>query len=144
MLDVPNAIGKLRGDLKARGDALSAARGELVELVAARVLAESAPDASGVTRIALVREHDDVGMLRTLAGRFAARADVFAVCASPDPESGDLAIVVQRGANVSIDCGKWLKAAAAKHGGRGGGRPERAEGRLAKGAPIAALVAQDD
>ena len=37
-----------------------------------------------------------------------------------------------------------MKAAAAKLGGRGGGRPERAEGRLAKGAreAIAALVAE--
>ena len=30
----------------------------------------------------------------------------------------------------AFDCGAWLKAAAAERGGRGGGRPERAEGRL--------------
>jgi len=141
VLDVPSAVGKLRSDLKARLDALSAARGELVDLVAERVLAAHPPDPSGTTRIAIVREKDDVGMLRTLAGRFAARPDVFAVCASPDPESGDLAIVVQRGSAVTIDCGKWLKDAAAKHGGRGGGRPERAEGRLAKTTPSSALRA---
>ncbi len=142
VLDVPNAVGKLRSDLKARLEALSGARGELVELVAERVLASHPPDPSGLTAISVVRERDDVGMLRALAGRFAARPDVFAVCASPDGDSGDLAVVVQRGANVKVDCGAWLKAAAATHGGRGGGRPERAEGRLARGAleAIAALV----
>jgi alanyl-tRNA synthetase len=139
VLDVPNAVGKLRTDLKARLEALSSARGELVDLVSERVLAAHPPDASGTTRVTLVREQDDIGMLRTLAARFAARADVFAVCASPDRETGDLAIVVQRGAAVTIDCGKWLKEMTAKHGGRGGGRPERAEGRLAKSTPIDAL-----
>jgi alanyl-tRNA synthetase len=139
VLDVPSAVGKLRAELKARLEALSSARGELVDFVAERLLAAHPADASGTTHIAVVREKDDVGMLRALAGRLAGRADVFAVCASPDPESGDLAIVVQRGANVTIDCGKWLKDTAATHGGRGGGRPERAEGRIAKTTPHDAL-----
>ena len=137
VLDVGGAVGKLRTDLKARLDALSATRGELVELLAERVLAQHPPDPGGTTRVVLVRERDDIGMLRTLAGRVAARADVVAFCASPDPAAGpdslDLAIVVQRGSGTSFDCGRWLKAAAAKHGGRGGGRPERAEGRVARG-----------
>lgn len=141
VLDVPSAVGKLRSDLKARIDALAAARGELVDLVAERVLAAH-PPVGGTTRIAVVRERDDIGTLRALAGRFASRPDVLVVCASPD-ESGELAVVVQRGSGVTVDCGKWLKAAAAKHGGRGGGRPERAEGRLPKDAPLAALIAED-
>jgi|SRR5579859_925852 len=144
MLDVGGAVGKLRAELKARLDALSATRGELVELVAERVLAAHPPDPSGTTRIVLVRPHDDVGMLRTLAGRLAARADVVAFCAAPDASAGGtgkgggdsepaLTVVVQRGAGASFDCGAWLKGVAAAHGGRGGGRPERAEGRLPAG-----------
>jgi alanyl-tRNA synthetase len=136
LLDVGSAVGKLRAELKTRTDALSATRGELVELVAARVLAEHPPDPSGTTRIVLVREHDDVPMLRTLAGRLAARADVLAFCGSLDQglaagqEGRDWAVVVQRGTGLSFDCGAWLKAVTAAHGGRGGGRPDRAEGRL--------------
>jgi len=43
---------------------------------------------------------------------------------------GDWVIVVERGAAASFDCGAWLKATAQRLGGRGGGRPEHAEGKL--------------
>jgi len=138
-LDVPTAVAKLRAELRARLEALSMARGELVELVAQQFLAAHPPDPGGETRLVLVREKDDVTMLRNLAGRLAARADVVAFCASPDPATGELAIVVQRGSATPFDCGGWLRAAAAAQGGRGGGRPERAEGRLLAGSDLAAL-----
>ena len=140
-LDVPAAVMKLRGELKARMEALSTTRGELVELLAQQVHAAHPPDPSGTTRIVLVRERDDIGMLRTLAGRVASRPDVVAFCAAPDPETRDLAVVVQRGAGATLDCGAWLKATTAEHGGRGGGRPERAEGRLPAGCDLAKLAA---
>jgi len=142
-LDVPAAVAKLRGDHKARLEALSATRGELVELLAREVLAAhpegSGDDARGA-RIILRRDHDDIGMLRTLAGRLASRPDVVAFCAAPDPETGELAIVVQRGTASTFDCGAWLKATTARHGGRGGGRPARAEGRLPAGSDLASLA----
>jgi alanyl-tRNA synthetase len=146
LLDVGSAVGKLRGELKARMDMLSTTRGELVELVAERVLAAHPPDATGTTRIVLVRLRDDLPMLRTLAGRLAMRPDVVAFCAAPERgERGaeDYAIVVQRGAGVSFDCGAWLKGTAARHGGRGGGRPERAEGRLPSGLRLEDLARSD-
>jgi alanyl-tRNA synthetase len=129
-LDVPAAVMKLRGELKARMEALSATRGELVELLARELLAAHPPDPSGTTRIVVGRDRDDVAMLRTLAGRIAARPDVVAFCAAPDPATGDRAVVVQRGSGTTFDCGAWLKTVTLAHGGRGGGRPERAEGRL--------------
>jgi alanyl-tRNA synthetase len=130
LMDVPAAVHKLREDLKAKLDALSSMRGELVELIAERALAAHPPDPSGTTPIALIRSRDDLPMLRTLAGRLAARADVVALCAAPDPATGDLLVVVQRGASAHFDASKWLRETAQKHGGRGGGRAERAEGRL--------------
>ena len=144
LLDVGSAVGKLRGELKARMDALSTTRGELVELLGERVLTAHPPDPTGVTRIVLVRQRDDVPMLRTLAGRLCARPDVVAFCASPDERNdGDWSVVVQRGAGVSFDCGAWLKSVAARHGGRGGGRPERAEGRLPRGLSLDDLARTD-
>jgi alanyl-tRNA synthetase len=141
MLDVGSAVGKLRAELKARLDMLSTTRGELVELLAERVLAAHPPAASGTTPVLLERKQDDVPMLRTLAGRLASRADVVAFCASPDERNdGDWSIVVQRGAGTSFDCGAWLKAVAARLGGRGGGRPERAEGRLPRTVDLSRLV----
>lgn len=140
LLDVGQSVAKLRADLKARTDALAATRGELVELLADRILAAH-PPCAGAQRIVVLREHDDLGMLRTLAGRLASREDVVAFCAAPDDKSaGDWSIVVQRGARTDFDCGAWLKAAAAASGGRGGGRPERAEGRLPRAASIETLA----
>jgi alanyl-tRNA synthetase len=141
-LDVPAAVNKMRGELKARLDALSAMRGELVELLAERLLAAHPVDPSGTTRIVLVRPKDDLAMLRTLAGRLASRADVVALCASFDPDAGEQLVVVQRGSAAAFDAGTWLKAMAQKHGGRGGGRPERAEGRLPRGIDLAEVAGE--
>jgi alanyl-tRNA synthetase len=126
------AVGKLRGDLKARGDALAAARGELVHWVAQAALAAHPPDPSGTTKVELVRPHDDISMLRTLAGKLAERVDIVAIVTAPDPAGGEDFVVVQRGACATFDCAAWLKSRIAERGGRGGGKPDRAEGRLAR------------
>jgi alanyl-tRNA synthetase len=43
-------------------------------------------------------------------------------------------VVVARSADVPVDAGAWLKRAIAALGGRGGGRPEAAQGGLAASA----------
>lgn len=136
-LDVGAAVGKLQADLKRRGDALSSARGELLDLLAPSILASHPPASDGASTIVRVsRPSDDIGMLRSLAGKLSsARGDVVAICTASDADGATL-IVLQRGATSTFDCGAWLKSAAERAGGRGGGRPERAEGRLPKGAPI--------
>ncbi len=137
LLDVGAAVAKLRADLKGQREALSSARAELCDLVCARVLAEHPPDPSGTTRITLVRASDDLSMLRALAGRLTSRPDVVAICVAPAlAGTTDLLVVAQRGTLASFDCGAWLKSTAEKHGSRGGGRPERAEGRLPQEAQI--------
>ncbi len=139
-LDVGNAVAKLRADMKLRLDALSAVRGELVAFLAAEAHAAHPPDPSGTTRVVVVRTADDIGMLRTLAARIASRPDVVAFCASRSEGERDSMVVVQRGGGTSFDCGAWLKSTAASVGGRGGGRPERAEGKLPEGASLSACV----
>jgi alanyl-tRNA synthetase len=129
-LDVGVAVAKLRADLKARADQLAAARGELVAQLAERALAARAPDPSGTTPIVVARVGDDVETLRALAARLAARPDVVALVASRERAGGDWLVVVERGAGASLDAGAWMKRVAAAHGGRGGGKAERAEGRL--------------
>jgi alanyl-tRNA synthetase len=137
--DVPNAIGKLRADLKARTDAFAVMRGELVQFLADRLHAAFPVDPAG-TRIVVVREGDDLAALRALATALARRPDVIAFVGSRDKESGELLVVVERGAQASFDCGAWLKKTAAALGGRGGGRADRAEGRLPGTADLTALA----
>jgi alanyl-tRNA synthetase len=147
MLDVGQSVGKLRAELRVRTDALAASRGELVELLAERILGQHPPaPGGGTTRVVVVREHGDVGMLRTLAGRLATREDVVALCAGPDErEPNEFAVVLQRGSKAAFDCAAWLKEQAAAGGGPGGrsrcgGRPERAEGRLPRASLLAAAA----
>ena len=140
------AIAKLKAELQRSRQALGEARIELARMIADQALAAHPPGSGGAatctagdTRIVILRDQADVATLRVLAGRLAERDDVVAICASPEPGAaagGDMITVVQRGAASRFDCGAWLKALASAHGGRGGGRPERAEGRL----PLIALT----
>lgn len=133
-LDVPDAVAKMRAELDDRKEKLVRARGELALLASADLLARHPPDPSGTTIVTVIRDGDDVGFLRTLAGRLAQRPDVVAVCGAI--EGDGMLIVAQRGASARFDCGAWLKEKAQSAGGRGGGREERAEGRLPKGTPL--------
>lgn len=142
-LDVPAAIGKLRADLKATRGKLDAARTELSSLVA-RAMLEALPPSDrepGPIVVPVMRPSDDVAALRVLAGKLAEDPRVVAIAAAPDPEAGDVVLVVQRGAAAKLDCGAFVQAQARARGGRGGGRPERAEGRFPRGTTLEDLAA---
>lgn len=142
-LDVPVAIGKLRADLKATRAQLDAARSELAALVASSVLATlpSRDEDAGPIVLPVLRANDDVAALRVLAGKLAEDPRVVAIAAAIDPSSRETVLVVQRGSNAKLDCGAFVQAWARDNGGRGGGRPERAEGRFPRGTTVEALAA---
>jgi len=140
--DVPAAVGKLRAELKAARALLDGARAEIAGLVARSLLA-SVPTGDDPPHhvLTVVRAHEDAAVLRALAGKLAEHPRVLAVVAGHDA-GGEVTVVVQRGAAVTVDCGGFIQSVAATYGGRGGGRPERAEARFPKGADVAAMVAQ--
>jgi alanyl-tRNA synthetase len=76
---------------------------------------------------------------RAVSGRLAERPFTLAVVGVRG--TGGLLTCVARGPGSSVDCGELLRALAAASGGRGGGRPERAEGRLPSGVDLEALLA---
>ena len=51
-----------------------------------------------------------------------------------------MVLVIQRGAEAKLDCGAFVQAQAKVRSGRGGGRPERAEGRFPRGTSLEALA----
>ena len=129
-LDVMGAITRLRNELKTAQQELGITRTEWMKLVAERLLAEHPKHESGNTPIVAIRESADLDSLRSLAAALCKRGDVVAFATAKDVAAGDWMVVVERGAQASFDCGAWLKAAAQKNGGRGGGKKEHAEGRL--------------
>lgn len=126
--EVPAAIDKLRRDTEAAGVELANLRSRLAAMVIAQL-----PDAPRV--IATIP--GDAELVRSVAAKLAG-AGRDAILAAPDGEG--FHVVLFRGTGSALDCGALWKQLAARAGGRGGGKAERAEGRLAQGGDWAALV----
>jgi alanyl-tRNA synthetase len=143
VLDVPAAIGKLRADLKTTRTLLDGAREELAGLVAKAMRDALPPESERPSPIAgpVMRANDDVTALRVLAGKLSEDPRIVALAGGLDPQSGELVLVVQRGARGGLDCGAFVKAQAAQRNGRGGGKAERAEGRFPRGTSLEVLGA---
>ena len=116
--DVPAAIDKLRRDLQAGSEELGRMRARLAETLVQQwpgegpVIAELAVDAE---------------LLRSVALKLVAAGRDALLCARLD---AGCAVMLMRAANSSVDCSKLWRQLAATHGGRGGGRADRAEGKL--------------
>jgi alanyl-tRNA synthetase len=128
--EVPASLEKLRAELKAARDE-SGALIDALALHAARTLAEGASPIISVV---------DGGqrMLRAVAEALTAKHNKDVILASP--VDGGIAVLVMRAAGSSMDCGAILKKIAQAGGGKGGGKPDRAEGRLPSGADFIALA----
>jgi len=116
--EVPAAIDKLRRDAEAAGAELTQLRSRL-----ATTLISQLPGTGTV--IAAIPS--DAELLRSIAGKLATAGRDAILCA---PDDGGATVVVMRASGSTLDCGALWKQLAAKLGGRGGGRADRAEGRL--------------
>jgi alanyl-tRNA synthetase len=125
--DVPAAIDKLARDAEARDTDVTALRGRL-----AGVIADALP---GTGRV-IATVPGDAELVRGVAAKLVAggRDALLAT---------DEHVVLFRAPGSTLDCGALWKQLQAKLGGRGGGRAERAEGRLGSApADWTALVAE--
>ncbi len=91
----------------------------------ADALAATAVVVGGVKVVAAALPGWDAGGLKAIASRIAERAGHAVILVSEPPPS---ALVIARAADVGIDAGALLKQLVARHGGKGGGRPELAQG----------------
>jgi alanyl-tRNA synthetase len=123
LAEVPDVLSGLRRKLEeARVDA-GTWRAALAAQWAERLAA------SGSTVVASV-PGADAALLKQIGERLASGERLVAL-AAPGAEGTD--VVVMRGAERSTHCGELLKRVAAAVGGRGGGRPDAAQGRLPAG-----------
>jgi alanyl-tRNA synthetase len=124
--EVPGAIERLQADLKAAGRDVRRLQEEVAAFRAASLRAS-------VETIGPFR-----GVLSTQAGWDAAALKTLALAVVSEPglvvvltgDGNPTPVVVARSADVSMDGGAWMKQATAELGGRGGGRPELAQGGL--------------
>jgi alanyl-tRNA synthetase len=117
--EVPAAVDKLRRDGGTADAEITALRGRLAKLIVAELLAKS----TGPIVAALPGDSE---LLRTIGAHITAAGRDAILCA---PDDAGTSVVLFRATGSQLDCGAlWKKLAVA--GGRGGGRADRAEGKL--------------
>jgi alanyl-tRNA synthetase len=91
----------------------------------ADALAQAATPVGSLKLVVSAMSGWDAAGLKLIAARIAERSGLLVILVSEPPPA---AVVVARAADLSIDSSAILKAIVARHGGKGGGRPEMAQG----------------
>src|SRR5499426_1203274 len=99
---------------------------QIAAIVEAHELIEAAETVEGLRIVSKVFEDRDVEELKLLAHRLVDGDNVVALLASK--ESGTARLVFARSANLSADMNALMRAACERLCGRGGGKPEFAQG----------------
>ncbi len=99
---------------------------ELASEIEAKELIETANQIDGITIISRIFENKDFDELKLIAHRLVDSQSVIALLATRESEMAKL--VFARSANLSVDMNSSMKAACEKIGGRGGGKPDFAQG----------------
>jgi alanyl-tRNA synthetase len=128
---VPAALARLRRDLQDAREALGQARARLLGQAIDALLSEAR--AEGRSRVVAFFEDIDVEGLRFAAKRITAEAGWVALLGGNAGEGG-VHLLCARAPGADFDCGAFVRGVATSAGGRGGGTPDRAEGRVPPGA----------
>jgi alanyl-tRNA synthetase len=142
---------ELAGVIRGQREKLEQARRQAGALRAAwaKGLAEAAreeADEAGRVRLYLGEGGADMGaaaeggadLARQVAAELTREGSLLAIVAGPGPKGTQL--IVARGPDREEDVRPYLKRAMEAEGGRGGGRPQRAEGKLPEGADVEAAL----
>jgi alanyl-tRNA synthetase len=113
--------------LKERLDTEQEARGRLRAELAARIAESAAPDEEGRVFVDVSPE-GGLELARQVASTLVRRAGATAIVRAPIESGAHL--IVSRGPGASLDCGALVRKLTSAAGGKGGGRPEHAEGKL--------------
>jgi alanyl-tRNA synthetase len=131
--ELPAAIEKMQAESKQSRKLIGRLQSELAVHEAARLLAAS-PEVDGVRRAVHLLDGWDASGLKAVASAMTAQGAVVAVLIGT---TVPIAVVVARSAGVALDANAVLQQLLARFGGRGGGKPELAQGAGPSGDPQA-------
>jgi alanyl-tRNA synthetase len=137
--ELPAQIGKLLDENKAGGKREKALLEEVAECEVASLLA-AAPEKNGIKIVRRVFNDRDAGFIRLLAQKIAARATGSKAVALLGATLGQPTLVFAQPAGGPFDLGSLMKDLLAKHGGRGGGSRELAQGGVGDAAKVEAIL----
>jgi alanyl-tRNA synthetase len=124
--EVPAAVERLQGDLRAQARTVRRLSDERTRHHAAALRA-AAETIGGLRGVLSTEREGDIAALKALAQAVVAEPGVVAVLVG---ENQPRPVVIARSAGVPLDAAGWMARATAAFGGRGGGRPELAQGGL--------------
>jgi alanyl-tRNA synthetase len=135
--ELPAAVERVHADSRDLRKTIGRLQERLADVEASRMVAEA--DIIGDVRLVThVVEGWDAAGLKAIA---AAASRVERVIVVLVGDSSPASVVVARGQGAAIDAGQLLRGLASQFGGRGGGRPELAQGGGFQGAPAEILEA---
>lgn len=124
--EIPGAIERWQGEVKDLQRTVRRLEEELAAFRAAG-LREGAETIGRYRGVLLARPGSDAAALKTLAAALVSEPGLVVVLTG---DGHPVPVVVARSADVDLDAGAWMKRATSVLGGRGGGRPELAQGGL--------------
>jgi alanyl-tRNA synthetase len=121
------AIERIQNENKTHQRVIRGLQEELAGHLAATLRA-SAVTVGAVQAVLRAQHGWDAAAIKTLATALTSEPGVVAIVAG---EGQPTPVVASRSAGVTFDCGAWMKSVTAALGGRGGGKPELAQGGVA-------------
>jgi alanyl-tRNA synthetase len=137
--ELPSAIERQQAELKAQRQTIKAQQERLASYDAAALADGAEPVGSSLVVFHAVAGADAVS-LKALAAAIVTRDTHVAVLVG---DGSPMPIVVARGTQASVDAAALLRALTARFGGKGGGRPEMAQGALQSAADEVLTAARD-
>jgi alanyl-tRNA synthetase len=134
--ELPVAVEKIQAESKQARKTITRLQSELAVHEAARLVAAS-PDVDGVRRAVHVLDGWDVSGLKAVASSIVSQASVAAVIVGT---AAPIAVVVARAPGVAVDANAVLQQLLTRFGGRGGGKPDLAQGAGLTGDPQAIVT----
>jgi alanyl-tRNA synthetase len=122
--ELPAAVGRIQADAKQARKTISKLQADLAVHEATR-LVDASPAVDGVRRVVQALDGWDAAGLKAVASSMTSRGEVAVVLVS---SSAPIAVVVARSAGVALDANAILQPLLARFGGRGGGKPDLAQG----------------
>jgi alanyl-tRNA synthetase len=138
--ELPAAVERMQAEGRQARKTIARLQAELAVHEAARLVA-GAPVAGGVRRVTHIVDGWDAAGLKAIASAMTAERSVAAVLIGTIVP---IAVVVARSADAAIDANAVLQQLLKRFGGRGGGKPELAQGAGLIGDPQEIVAAASD
>jgi alanyl-tRNA synthetase len=129
-LEVPETIIRLQAEAKTLHSRVKQLQEQVTTQLAGELRASAVPGRGGSRVLAAVQPGWDAAALKHLALAIVSAPGMAVVLMG---EGQPVPVVVARSSDVALDAGAWMKDATVELGGRGGGRPELAQGGLTAG-----------